>query len=371
MASRYWVGGGSANTWAAITPTNWSATSGGANNASVPGTTDDVFFDANSPTGTGSVVAVSITIRSLDCTGYTHDITINSGRAITVSGNGVVFKLVNTMTLTLGSATTSALSFTGTSGTTLITMAGLTIGNVTFNGIGGTWQFQDAMISTGAITLTNGTLDINNKDVTCDSFSSSNSNIRTVTLGTSTPNTITITGTGTGWIFTTATNLTFNPGQSTIKFTDTSNTAITFSGGGKTFNNLWFSRSTSTSTLTINGSNTYVDFKDDGTGTHAIQFAISSTQTVTTFTVSGIASHLISIQTSSAGSGWTLSCASGVITCDYLAIRDSAASGGAAFYAGANSTNVSGNSGWLFTDAPISTQKQVIMKQAAKRAAFY
>jgi len=38
---------------------------------------------------------------------------------------------------------------------------------------------------------------------------------------------------------------------------------------------------------------------------------------------------------------------------DYMSIKDSTATGGAAWYAGANSTNVSGNTGWIFS-APAS-----------------
>jgi hypothetical protein len=44
MAARFWVGG--TGTWSASNTTNWSATSGGASGASVPGTVDNVFFNA-------------------------------------------------------------------------------------------------------------------------------------------------------------------------------------------------------------------------------------------------------------------------------------------------------------------------------------
>ena len=82
--SRYWVGEGSSANWNATGPTNWSATSGGANNASVPVSTDDVFFDANSP---ASTLSASITIKSLDMTGYTDTLTHNSSRTLTIAGN--------------------------------------------------------------------------------------------------------------------------------------------------------------------------------------------------------------------------------------------------------------------------------------------
>lgn len=48
----------------------------------------------------------------------------------------------------------------------------------------------------------------------------------------------------------------------------------------------------------------------------------------------------------------TLSKASGVVACDWLAISDNTATGGATFYAGRNSTQGANVTGWTFTDAP-------------------
>lgn len=56
----------------------------------------------------------------------------------------------------------------------------------------------------------------------------------------------------------------------------------------------------------------------------------------------------MTVQSSSAGSPATISKPSGIVSCDYLSLKDSTATGGATFYAGSNSTNISGNTGWLF-----------------------
>ncbi len=56
--------------------------------------------------------------------------------------------------------------------------------------------------------------------------------------------------------------------------------------------------------------------------------------------------------TASSTSAATVSKASGIVSCDYLTIQNSTATGGATWYAGANSTNVSGNTGWIFSGAP-------------------
>lgn len=47
--------------------------------------------------------------------------------------------------------------------------------------------------------------------------------------------------------------------------------------------------------MTISGSNTFADFKDDGSVAHSILFTAGTTQTVTTFTVNGTAGNLITI----------------------------------------------------------------------------
>jgi hypothetical protein len=77
MAARYWVGGGSSTNWNAVGPTNWSDTSGGSNDFSVPTSADDVTFDANGnnncviPFGTYNCLTLTITA------GYTSTVTFN------------------------------------------------------------------------------------------------------------------------------------------------------------------------------------------------------------------------------------------------------------------------------------------------------
>jgi hypothetical protein len=87
MANRYWVGGGSSANWSAVTPTNWSASDGGGNNATVPGATDDVIFNGNGATAnTPSTISANITVLSFTVTsGYTNTITHNS--VLSVAGN--------------------------------------------------------------------------------------------------------------------------------------------------------------------------------------------------------------------------------------------------------------------------------------------
>jgi hypothetical protein len=57
--------------------------------------------------------------------------------------------------------------------------------------------------------------------------------------------------------------------------------------------------------------------------------------------------NVITINSSTAGTQATLSKASGTVSCDYLSLKDSDATGGAEWHAGVNSTVVSNVTGWL------------------------
>ena len=63
MADRYWVGG--TGSWTSTNTANWSATSGGASGASVPGSADRVFFDNNSG-ASGAVVTIGSAVSFND-----------------------------------------------------------------------------------------------------------------------------------------------------------------------------------------------------------------------------------------------------------------------------------------------------------------
>jgi hypothetical protein len=88
------------------------------------------------------------------------------------------------MTITAGANLTT---FAATSGIKTITSSALTLDfPITFNGVGGTWQLQDALTigATRTVTLTNGTVDLNNNNFTCGFFAANNTNTRGVLFGT-------------------------------------------------------------------------------------------------------------------------------------------------------------------------------------------
>jgi len=307
-ASRYWVGG--TGNWDAATTTHWSLTSGGAGGASVPDSTQNVFFDANSGAGTVTITATA-NCYGLDFTGFTQ--TLAGSSALNIYSN---LTLVSGMTLSY----TGTVTFKATNAATITSGTKTFASPIVFDGVAGTFTLADAFATTGtSVVLTNGTLDLNDKNLTSPIFTSSNTNVRTLSLGTGT---VTLTGNGTVWDVSTNTNLTFNCETSTIKLTDATANAKTFSGASKTYNNLWLTGS-GTGAYTIVGSNTFADFKAD-TPPHTINFTAGTTTTVATFTVNGTAGNLMTLQSTSAGTQWIIR-APAVVSCDYLSLQDSKA----------------------------------------------
>ena len=160
-ASRYWVGGGSSTNWNATANTNWSLTSGGANNETVPGSADDVFFDANSGVG-NSVISAAITILSLNTTGYTGTITHNN-ITLTVAGS---VTLVSGMTYTpsINAIITLSATNTFTTGGKLINQLILSVGTTT---LGDNLSFTAS--AAAVMTLNGNLLNMNGKTVSGNS----------------------------------------------------------------------------------------------------------------------------------------------------------------------------------------------------------
>jgi len=256
--------GGNSNasgTWSNVS----SASAGGDG---VPTASDDVVLDA----GSGNLtINAAMVCRSIDCNGYTGTLTRTAAITCTIgdgtagAGN-IALRLVAGMTLTNGSATTSAWAFVSTSATQQsIYCGGKTLGNVTFNASSnGSWILQDTFAANGAastlITLSKGTLTTNNQSVSCGVFDSNNSNARSLTLGSSA---ITCSGSGTSWDFRTITNLTLSAGTSSITL---SGSTRTFGGGGAT----WYNLTCAGGSTSISGANTFNDVVISGGGSHAL-----------------------------------------------------------------------------------------------------
>lgn len=331
MPDRYWVGG-TAN-WDGTAGTKWSATSGGPGGASVPTAADDVFF-TNLSTGT-CTITLAANAKSINCTGFTG--TLAGSAALTVAGS-VTLSAAMTHTY-LGSMTIT--------GTGTVTSAGKTLAAaLIINGAGITVGLGDALNLTSTLTVTQGTFNTNNFNVTAGGLSSSNTTVRTINLGSST---VSIFGSATTAInFLTPTNLTFNAGTSQVNLT-AANTGIVVFGSSLTFNNISFTFSTPTinqrvldGTFIINN----LTLTAVANGTSSLAF--SSNCTITgTLTCSGAgAAQRASLRSSSTGAARTLTV--GTLLASNCDFRDITLAGAASPASPANAGDLGGNTNITF-----------------------
>ena len=333
MALRYWVGGTAA--WDGTAGTKWALTSGGAGGQAIPTAADDVFFDAASGAVTCTISTGTTVAKSINCTGFTGTLTGTAAR--TVSGS---------VTLHAG----MTMSYTGPltiSGTGNIISAGKTFGSVTVNGVGITVTLSDSFISSTTLTLTNGTLNSNNFNVTANIFSSSNSNTRTLTMGSSS---WTLTGTGTVWSTASITGLTLNANTSTISVTGVT---TTFNTGSLTFYNLSFTPLGPATTIAIAGAAiTFNNLSFSGvSGAGAAQVSFSGNHTVNgTLTVTTAnATRRVFFRSSVKGTPRTITCAA--VSLNDTDFSDIIIAGVAAPATGTRLGDCKGNSGITFPAA--------------------
>lgn len=266
---------------------NWSDTTGWTGcGGVVPGATDDALVgtgSGGSTTGTLTIDGVSGTpskARSVDFTSFTGTLSQAASKELDVgdpAGSGAgIFKLVTGMSYSPN--ITGTVKFVSTTGVNALTFAGKQMPITTFDGVGGSWQFQDALIANGNITITlnNGALDTNGQTVTGYNFSSSNSNTRSLTLGTTTWTTV---NADTIWDIGTSTNMTLSAGSSTIVLVQSSN-PFTFNGGGLTYGTLQATGLT-TNTITITGNNTFTTLTTSIGANVSANYQFGGNQTIT------------------------------------------------------------------------------------------
>jgi hypothetical protein len=144
------------------------------------------------------------------------------------------------------------------------------------------------------------------------------------------------------------TGFTTTAGTGTGTISMTSASAKTFVGGDSTYNCTL--NQGGAGALTITGNNTFNNITNT-VQPASILFTAGTTTTFNNFNLNGTAGNLITIGSVTAATH-TLSKASGTVSGDYLSISYSIVTGGAAWYAGANSTNSGNNTGWIFSNAP-------------------
>lgn len=334
MASRYWVGASSSN-WADTG--NWSTSSGGSGGASVPTSSDDVFFNSLSGSGGCSTGGVTREVNNLNMTGSSETIngsfgTINVYGDLTLSSNSratlVTFNLDgnnNTRTFTTNNSPASGCD--------------IRIGNS--NSFAPTVNLNGSL-TVGLLIVSKGTFNTNNYAMTLSSFT--NYNTGASNLGSST---VTLTKGNSGdVVYLGNTNVNF--GTSTIKIATNyaSGNSIFCNGSSQTFYNLEIATSYAISLGA--GSHSFNNITNS-VQPATLKFPASYTQTVSNFSLSGTSGNLVTINTTTGSGTFTLSKSSGLVNLDYLSVTNSTATGGASWFAGPHSTNGGGNTGWFFT----------------------
>lgn len=148
--------------------------------------------------------------------------------------------------------------------------------------------------------------------------------------------------------------LAINPANGvTVNFTPAGINTAEVSIGGSGNGTVVFLGSNTIKTLTISG-------------TRTVTFTNGTTTTLSDLFATGASGALITLNSDAAGVPAIISKSYGIISCDYLSIQDLTVTGGASWYAGAHSTNVSGNTGWTFIQAPTYDSKGRIKKKIKK-----
>ena len=343
MANRYWVGG--TGTWDGTNTANWSATSGGAGGASIPTDGDSIYFNSSSSSSSYSVTFDGITY------GYHVPASVSiagpASGSLTLNGTYSNFFVGGAGGLTIAATgvTTSALMvYVAGSSNTTITTNGVEIANLEIDLPEYTVTLGSAL-TTSTVTFYSGTFNTANYTITANIFSSNQPYDRVLNLGSST---VYVNGTGANaWrCADTTSQLTVNSGTSNIIMSGAG--ATSFNGAAKSWQTLTLAGA---GPFTIIGSNTFNTLTNN-VRPSTVKFTSGTTQTFTNFNLSGTSGNLVTINSTESGTAATLSKASGTVSCDYLSIKDSTATGGATWEAGANSTNVSNNTGWTFSGTP-------------------
>jgi hypothetical protein len=362
--------GSNASIWSCATATNMTTSGSREVRSTYTGGTGTRLI-RNGQTGGALSSAVSMYIeggtdivddrsfRYLDC-----DFTVFAGSVLN-RGRVVFRNLTLSSSMTFNNSTGAGITFGYESGVNAIKTNSVTLTfPISFNGVGGAWSLFDdlSLDASSTFTLTNGTFDANNKNVTLGSFALG-SGTKTLTLGSGTWTVLN------NWdANTNVSGLTISASTATISMTSAS--SKTFAGGAKTWPTL---NQGGSGALTVQQSNTFANITNT-VQPATITLTSGTTQTVTTFTVSGTSGNLITLNSSSAENRATLTDSGGINSVSYVDIKDIAATGYGEWQAYTSNGNVdSGNNlGWVFAEPPplTASEYQISLKSFTERRSF-
>jgi PKD repeat protein len=378
-ADYYWVGG--SGNWTDFS-NHWATTSGGSTFQSLsPTPLDNVYFDANSFTATGQTVTVNATnvfCKSMSWSGVTN----NPGLSTSSTSN--TLQIFGSLTLSpqMKFNFNGSLQFKSTAKGNTVTTAGKTFPrDIYFNGIGGEWTLQDDLrvASSYIFYLQAGTFKTNKKSITAGQvnisatesptdpartfdFSYSTIAILSGQFRSAFAYNLTIISTkstillyATGGAFIAKSDQTFSTKIICMDTTTLTSVyaegcyidTVIFRGPGSFYNGpprVGYARFEKSATLYDNGTFGTLVFLGS-----PVAFDLGTTQTITKMLIaSGNPGNPLQISSRSGGSKATLKMTSGNVCGEYLYLQDINATGGAKFYAGKGSVDLSNNTGWIF-----------------------
>jgi hypothetical protein len=335
--------------WTNVNGGNWSTSGNWTSRVPLP--QDNVFL--NCAFGTSKTVSADMPRmgKNIDFAGATWT------TALTFSHSSIVNYIFGSLIFIPGITISGTQTFylQGRATNLLINTGGITFTNQwSLEGcVGGKYTLASNFINTNineGLLFADGELDMSTFNITVSSFSHTfiSPRAKTLTMGSGT---FEMNG-AYAYFNATASLFTINCGTSTIKFTPPDNNGVSFAGGNKTYYNIWFNTGVRTGANSITGSNTFNDFKDDGTVAHSILFTAASTQRMNTFCVSGSIGNLITLNSTTTGIYNLIKLNGGIILRKYLNIQHSVATPAKTWYAGYTSINnqgvASAGSGWIF-----------------------
>ena len=330
----------------------WSATSGGSPDATqFPLAQDTAVFPAATYPASGSTITINANYNI-----GTIDMSLRTSNTMTLAtGTTTPFiygSWINGTGITLSG--TGTLTFAGRTTQQITSSAKTFTQSITINSPSGSVTLQDALTQNASVStaLVNGTLDLNGFTHTVGASFVISTGTKNLTFNGGTL--VCPASTVTSFNNANPTNFTTTAGTGTGTISMTGATAKTFVGGGSTFNCTL--NQGGAGALTITGANTFSNITNTRKSVSAtsILFTAGTTNTFTDWNASGESTRLLTIGSVTSASH-TLSKASGTVSADFLSISRSTATGGASWYAGANSTNGGNNSGWIFTAPPSVT----------------
>ena len=345
--TRYWVATSGGN-W--NDTSSWSTTSGGSSGASVPLPQDTAIFDASSITSGGRTITVN---RQILCSTITATALANSP-TLSFSSQAEVYGQV--LFPASYSWSGSGLTFKSRTNVTFATNSVSIPGALSIYMPAASFTLTGDVSMSGALTIQYGTFNADQYDIAATSVvaaqgvgGSSPIASTTIMLGSGV---WTLSGTQTAWSVPSVGGfVSIEPGTSTIKIVHSGASTRVFNGGnGHEYYALLFSGGGTECRIT--GSNSFASISTD-TAPTTFTFQAGSTTTLRTQTlsVSGTAGNIVTLKSLTNGSPWYITTDAGSVSVDYVSVRDSVASENR-FFAGANSTDVSGNTGWIFAAAP-------------------